>query len=40
MATHGGPEKWGVTLLILAAAAVSYWAWGQLFQPKFNNRVS
>ncbi|RRB07641.1 DoxX family protein [Larkinella rosea] len=40
MATHGGPEKWGVTLLILAAAGVSYWAWQQLFQPKFNSQIS
>lgn len=40
MATHSGPEKWSVTLLILAAAGVSYWAWQQLFQPKFNSRVS
>lgn len=40
MATHSGPEKWGVTLLILAAAGVSYWAWHQLFQPKFKSQIS
>jgi hypothetical protein len=40
MATHSGPEKWGVTLLILAAAGVSYWAWQQLFQSEFSSRVS
>ena len=40
MATHSGPQKWGVTVLILAAAGVSYWAWQQLFQPKINTRIS
>ncbi|MBO9617249.1 MAG: DoxX family protein [Dyadobacter sp.] len=40
MATHGGPEKWGATLLILAAAGVSYWTWQQLFQSKFNSQIS
>lgn len=40
MATHSGPEKWGVTLLILAAAGLSYWAWQQLFQPKLHTRIS
>ncbi|GAB3953539.1 hypothetical protein GCM10028805_37460 [Spirosoma harenae] len=40
MATHGGPQKWGVTLLILAAASVSYWAWQQLFHPKANTQLS
>jgi hypothetical protein len=40
MATHSGPEKWGVTLLILAAAGVSYWAWQQRFQSEFSSRVS
>lgn len=40
MATHSGPEKWGFTLLILATAGVSYWAWQQLFQSKSGTRVS
>ncbi|GAB3751468.1 DoxX family protein [Spirosoma pomorum] len=40
MATQGGPEKWGVTLLILAAAGVSYWAWQQLSQPKAPLQIS
>ena len=35
MATHNGPEKWGVTLLILAAAGVSNWSWQHLFQPGY-----
>ncbi len=40
MATHSGLGKWGVTLLILAAAGVSYWAWQQLFQPRANPQFS
>lgn len=40
VATHNSPKKWGVTLLILAAAGVSYWAWQQLFQPKLSTSVS